>query len=120
MTQDARLYVDTALSMEGFFFDKEDDVQVEILTPYDWQVVVVSSRYTVPTGLDNAAEIAVDAYHEREGHEVPWLSMGLPFYHVRARKGPDGEPLEGIVRMDEGGDWTYDHDNDNDSNQENH
>lgn len=105
---DCFMSVDTALSTIPPFIRSPEDVIVEVLTPHDWQIVVVSARYTV-ADIAEAAEIAVDAYHEREGHEVPWLSMGLPFYHVQvSRRSHQREPAaRGVVRMTEDGDWGW-------------
>lgn len=106
--EEAKFWVDTAGSWDGPFLLSHRDVIVEILTPYDWQLVVVSSRYTEAT-LEEAVTLAVDSYHEREGHEVPWLAMGQPFYHVQAyRRAHSREPAhKGLVRMDEDGDWAW-------------
>ncbi len=106
---EARLHVDTAGSWDGHFPSSQGDWIVEILTPYDWQIVVVSDRYTEACDAVDAAEIAVDAYHEREGHEVPWLAMGQPFYHVQAyRRSHKREPAHhGLVCMTEDGDWQH-------------
>jgi len=100
--------VDTALSTIPPFTRAPEDVIVEVLTPHDWQIVVVSARYTA-ADIAEAAEIAVDAYHEREGHEVPWVAMGRMFYHVQVyRRSHRDEPAtRGIVRMSEDGDWGW-------------
>lgn len=106
--EEAKFWVDTAGTEDGPFWPSHADIIVEILTPYDWQLVVVSARRT-EASLEEAATLAVDTYHKREGHEVPWLAMGQPFYHVQAyRRSHRGKPAHmGLVRMDEDGDWAW-------------
>lgn len=88
------LHVDTALSWDGAFPELPGDLAVEIMSPFgDYPIVIVSARYTNPNPTE-AAEIAVDAWRERNPYatELEYLHpFGRPFYHVRiARRGPDG------------------------------
>jgi len=105
---DCFMSVDTALFAVPPFIRSPNDVIVEVLTPHDWQIVEVSARYTT-AHLKKAATIAVNAYHEREGHEVPWMAMGRMFYHVQvSRRSHRDEPAtRGIVRMSEDGAWAW-------------
>lgn len=108
--EEYRVIVDTAGSIDGPWPAPGPGAYVvSILTPYDWQNVQVSDRYTAPCDATEAAILAVDAYHEIEGHTVPRPNtFGGPFYHVRVYPGGQDEPTaRGIVRADELGDWQY-------------
>lgn len=108
----ACLHVDTAGSMAGYFPPSVGDMIVEVLTPYDWQIVIVSDRYTAPVDLADAAVIAVDAYHDIEGFEVPHTAFfGGPAYHVQAYYRDSQESLlTGILRLEQDGyavNWVF-------------
>jgi hypothetical protein len=106
-----RLCVDTTGSWDGDFPEaKKGCFIVGLNGVYDYEIILVSSRYTGATSPGDAATIAVDAYHESEGCGVPWPGMGRPFYHVDvwpALDPDDRNKVTGVVQQNEDNDWDW-------------
>lgn len=117
---DITFAIDTAGSWDGSFPNPTSDCYlVGIETAESYELILVSSRYVGATDEGDAATIAVDAWHERYGHEVPWpAAFGGPFYHVdvwSAVAPDDRDKVKGIVRSDpDTGDWDWEPASDND------
>jgi len=110
-TGDYSLCVDTAGSTDGPFPEPAEDCYiVGINGPYGYELVLVSSRYVGAVDAADAATTAVDAYHERKGHEVPWTgAFGGPTYNVDVWPATDPDDSNKVtltVAMDtDTGDW---------------